>query len=140
MSKAEMTMTVHDVQPTSLRFERQDLQAGGDPFTVVDLVCDTEDGNQIRLKMFMGGVGHHPAVTVAVGDLTVVGEADGGPSWLVLRALVEYAEQLDLCSNDAHAKGNACDAQSCSDRATEVRRLIGSMREGGNDGAQAEDG
>ena len=68
MSKAEMA--VHNIDPESLRFERQELETSMGQFVVVDLICETEGGDEYRLKMFMDELPHSHPVVVDLGGLT----------------------------------------------------------------------
>ncbi len=140
MSKAEMS--VHYIKPDSLRLERANLSLGPEDgrkqVTVVTLICESEDGDEFRLQMFMDNTAWRTKVEVDVAGLKIVGTEEDRLSPPVVEALCEYLDYLE----NAHigANGRAGEAQSC-ERAEEVRLLIVSgtenTEEGGvDDGAQ----
>ncbi len=140
MSKAEMS--VHYIKPDSLRFERQNLRSQGKQFTVVDLFCETEEGDEFQLKMFMDETSWRAPVSVDIGDAVEIKGLKHGQPEAVRLALKEYLEHLDACRDDASANGRLDEMQSCIERGNEIRLLIGDEdTEGGgtNDGAQDQD-
>jgi hypothetical protein len=80
MSKAEMT--VHNIKPDSLRFERSNLSLGkgdgGHQFTVVDLFCQSVHGHEFRLQMFMDDTPWNAPVTVDIGGIKIKGIDEEG--------------------------------------------------------------
>jgi len=118
MSKAEMT--VHDIKPDSLRFERQDLRTDLQ-FVVVDMVCNSDKGDEFRLKMFMDRTRHDQVVTVNLAGFKVTEDQQAS----VIRALRGYLEHLEKVRDDALGHGRNEEGRSCAERALEVRRLIG---------------
>jgi len=66
-------LDVHDVDPNSLRFVRQELSCEdsvvGD-FVVVDFICETTAGQRVGFQMFMAEpCGHGDLIPVLLGGL-----------------------------------------------------------------------
>lgn len=136
MSKAEMA--VHYIKPDSLRFERQNLRCDGVSFTVVDLFCESETGDEFRLQMFMDNTAWRTKVEVNVAGLKIVGTEEARLPQPVVEALREHLDHLEAAQSDAFVNGRNEEARSCGERAEEVALLIVTERADTEEGGAEE--